>query len=263
MADTVVGLHAIEEFLKRGRARGTLLISRESARIAALREQAEAAGVQVSEASDADLSSACGSDGHKGAVLVLDNPSTALHGDFRRLVAGLRTETALCLVLDGITDPQNLGAILRSADQFRADLVVIPSRRSAQESQTVSRVSSGASAYVPLTVVPNIPSALELLKESGFWIFGADMTGEPAIGQGHEGQGLHRDGQRRNGHAPAGAGEVRLPRAHPCRGARGFLQRLGRRGHPAVRGAQAAGLPSPPGLIFLDSGAPASHLRCR
>ena len=202
MADTVVGLHAIEEFLKRGRARGTLLVSRESARIAALREQAEAAGVQVSEASDADLSSACGSDGHKGAVLVLDNPSTALHGDFRRLVAGLRTETALCLVLDGITDPQNLGAILRSADQFRADLVVIPSRRSAQESQTVSRVSSGASAYVPLTVVPNIPSALELLKESGFWIFGADMTGEPAsdkdmkgracIVMGSEGTGMRR-----------------------------------------------------------------------
>jgi 23S rRNA (guanosine2251-2'-O)-methyltransferase len=202
VAESIVGLHSIEEFLKRGKTRGTLLVSREGPRIAVLCEQAEAAGVQVSHVPDADLAAACGSEAHKGAVLVLDNPSTALHGDFRRLVAGLRGDTALCLVLDGITDPQNLGAILRSADQFRVDLVVIPSRRSAQETQTVSRVSSGASAYVPLSVVANIPTTLELLKENGFWIFGADMTGEPAsskdfkgracIVMGSEGTGMRR-----------------------------------------------------------------------
>jgi 23S rRNA (guanosine2251-2'-O)-methyltransferase len=202
VAESIVGLHSIEEFLKRGRTRGTLLVSREGPRIAALCERAEAAGVQVSHAPDADLAAACGSAAHKGAVLVLDNPSTALHGDFRRLVAGLRGDTALCLVLDGITDPQNLGAILRSADQFRVDLVVIPSRRSAQETQTVSRVSSGASAYVPLSVVANIPTTLELLKENGFWIYGADMAGEPAsskdfkgracIVMGSEGTGMRR-----------------------------------------------------------------------
>jgi 23S rRNA (guanosine2251-2'-O)-methyltransferase len=202
LAETVVGLHSIEEFLKRGRTRGTLLVSRQGPRIAALREHAEASGVQVSEASEGDLDEACGSQAHKGAVLVLDMPSTALHGDFRRLVSAVRAETALCLVLDGITDPQNLGAILRSADQFRVDLVVIPSRRAAQETQTVSRVSSGASAFVPLSVVANIPSALELLKKNGFWIYGADMAGEPAPGKdltgrvclvmGSEGTGLKR-----------------------------------------------------------------------
>lgn len=202
MADTVFGLHAVEEFLKRGKARGTLLVSREGPRIAALRAQAEASGVRVAESSDAELSSACGSDAHKGAVLVLDMPSTALHGDFRRQVEAMRGQTALCLVLDGITDPQNLGAILRSADQFCVDLVVIPSRRSAQENQTVNRVSSGASAYVPLAVVANIRTALETLKENGFWIFGADMEGEPApakdmkgrtcIVMGSEGSGMRR-----------------------------------------------------------------------
>ncbi len=202
MADTVFGLHAIEEFLKRGRARGTLLVSRGGERIGRLRERAEAAGVRVAESSDAELSSLCGSDAHKGAVLILEVPSTALHGDLRRQVEALASQTALCLVLDGITDPQNLGAILRSADQFRVDLVVIPSRRSAQETQTVSRVSSGASAYVPLAVVANIPSALELLKANGFWIFGADMEGEPAHGRdmkgrtcivmGSEGSGMRR-----------------------------------------------------------------------
>lgn len=106
------------------------------------------------------------------------------------------------LVLDGIMDPQNLGAILRSADQFATDMVVIPSRHSAQETQTVAKVSAGASAYVPLAVVPNIPSALELLKENGFWIFGADMEGQTTdtidfggkvcLVLGSEGTGLRR-----------------------------------------------------------------------
>ncbi len=202
MPDSIFGLHSIEEFLRKGKTRGTLLVSRTNARIAALRELAEASGVLVSEAENGELTAACGSEAHKGVVLVLEMASTALHGDFRRSVTGLRAESALCLVLDGITDPQNLGAVLRSADQFRADLVVIPSRRSAQESQTVNRVSSGASAYVPLSVVPNIPSALELLKENGFWIYGADMSGEPVdrmdlkgrvcLVMGSEGTGMRR-----------------------------------------------------------------------
>jgi 23S rRNA (guanosine2251-2'-O)-methyltransferase len=106
------------------------------------------------------------------------------------------------MVLDGITDPQNLGAILRSADQFAAELVVIPSRRSARETETVSRVSSGASVYVPLAIVPNIATALERLKESGFWIYGADIAGEPldrvsfsekaCLVMGSEGFGMRR-----------------------------------------------------------------------
>ena len=114
----------------------------------------------------------------------------------------MTAEKPIVLVLDGITDPQNLGAILRSADQFGVELVVIPSRRSAQESQTVSKVSSGASEYVPLAVVPNIPAALQLLKENGFWIFGADAEGQPTdslkldgkvcIVMGSEGTGMHR-----------------------------------------------------------------------
>ncbi len=126
----------------------------------------------------AELTRLCGSDAHRGALLVLERPSAAQKSSLKHLLRALDAESALVLVLDGITDPQNLGAILRSADQFSVDIVVIPSRRSAQESQTVSKVSSGASEYVPLAVVPNIASALEMLKESGFWIFGADAEGE-------------------------------------------------------------------------------------
>ena len=97
MAETIFGLHAIEEFLKRGKTRGTLLVSREGARIAALCEHAEACGVRVSHVSDADLVEASGSEAHKGAVLVLELPSTALHGDFRRSVDQLTNGGSLFL----------------------------------------------------------------------------------------------------------------------------------------------------------------------
>jgi 23S rRNA (guanosine2251-2'-O)-methyltransferase len=197
----VFGFHAIEEALRKS-ASGSLMFSRESARIAGLRALAEKKGVPVTEVDDAELTRLCGSDAHRGALLVLERASSAQKATLKHHLRSLAVDKALVVVLDGITDPQNLGAILRSADQFQAELVIIPSRRSAQESSTVAKVSSGASEYVPLAVVPNIPSALDLLKENGFWIFGADaagettdkldMNGKVCIVMGSEGTGLHR-----------------------------------------------------------------------
>ena len=202
MSERVFGFHSIEEVLRRGVAGGTLFLSRDSARIRQLRDFAESRGVQVAELDEAELSRLCGSDAHRGALLVLERTPASLQTDLRHHLQSLSTEKALVLVLDGITDPQNLGAILRSADQFRADLVIVPSRRSAQETQTVSRISSGASAYVRLAVVPNIRNALELLKEKGFWIYGADIEGESTdrldlsgsvcLVMGSEGTGMRR-----------------------------------------------------------------------
>ena len=110
-------------------------------------------------------------------------------------------ENALVLILDRITDPHNLGAILRSADQFNADLVVLPSRRSAGDNATVRKISSGASEYVP-QAVENLSRAADLLKKSGFWIYAADMGGEAswnvslkgrtALILGSEGEGVSR-----------------------------------------------------------------------
>jgi len=202
MPEHVLGFHSIEEALNRGAGSSTLLISRESPRISRVRELAEKKGVPVSEVADAELTRLCGSDAHRGALLVMDRPSSAMRSSLRRHLSELEGETSLVLVLDGVTDPQNLGAILRSADQLGVDLVVIPSRRSAQENQTVTKVSSGASEYVQLVVVPNIPSALDLLKENGFWAFGAeaggqgvqtaDLKGKVCLVMGSEGAGLHR-----------------------------------------------------------------------
>jgi len=202
VAEIVFGFHSIEELLNRGAKGAHLMLSRESPRIRRLREQAESRGIPVSESTDGELTHLCGSDAHRGALLVLERTPASLHADLKRQLRSIASDRALVLVLDGIMDPQNLGAILRSADQFRADLVVISSRRSAQETQTVSRVSSGANAYVPLAVVPNIPSALETLKEKGFWIHGADVDGEPTdtvdlsgkicLVMGSEGSGMRR-----------------------------------------------------------------------
>ncbi len=202
MAEHLFGFHTIEETLRKGVSGASLLVSRESSRIQKLREQAESRGVPVSEVEDGELTGLCGTDSHRGAVLVLSRAPASLQKDLRHLLSSVKSSTALVLVLDGVTDPQNLGAVLRSADQFSTDIVVIPSRHSAQETQTVAKVSAGASAYVPLAVVPNIPSALELLKENGFWIFGADIGGQAidsldlkgkvCLVLGSEGSGMRR-----------------------------------------------------------------------
>jgi 23S rRNA (guanosine2251-2'-O)-methyltransferase len=203
MGRRVYGYHSIEEALARGGIRGSLLVSRSNARIEALRAAAEKAGIEISQAGEGELTDLCGSPAHKGAVLVLDEaPAAAFSPDLKGFVSSLDAETALVLALDQITDPQNLGAILRSADQFKADLVMLPARRSAQENETVLRVSSGASSYVNLLTIPNLAAGLQLLKKNGFWIYGADMEGEPAhlldlrgrvcIVMGSEGTGLRR-----------------------------------------------------------------------
>jgi 23S rRNA (guanosine2251-2'-O)-methyltransferase len=106
------------------------------------------------------------------------------------------------LILDGITDPHNLGAILRSCDQFAVDMVIIPERRSVQANETVIKISSGAAQYVPLAPVININREIDLLKDNGFWVYGADMNGDSSyetkyanrtvIIMGNEGSGISR-----------------------------------------------------------------------
>lgn len=123
--------------------------------------------------------------------------------------AGLREHLAalaqrpavLAVVADGVTDPANLGSITRSADQFGADLVLIPRRRAARVTDTVMRMSAGAAAHVATVTVANVAAALAQLKALGCWIYGADLKGEPldqvrfptrvALVVGAEGGGLH------------------------------------------------------------------------
>jgi 23S rRNA (guanosine2251-2'-O)-methyltransferase len=105
-------------------------------------------------------------------------------------------------VLDEITDPHNYGAILRSCDQFGADLVITRNRRIAKYAEVVSKTSAGAVSWVPVAETANLVRAVEDLKEGGFWIYGADMAGDvvwekdlrgrTAIILGGEGTGVTR-----------------------------------------------------------------------
>jgi len=111
-------------------------------------------------------------------------------------------DRGLVLILDSITDPHNVGAIIRSADQFEVSLVILPDHRGASDPEIIARSSAGAASWVPVVRVPNLVRAAEQLKTAGFWIFGADAGGTTArdleipektvLIMGSEGTGISR-----------------------------------------------------------------------
>jgi len=196
----VSGIHAVEAALDTELRPGTLLLSRRNNRVEKLRQIAERKGIRVQRVGERELDRLCGHKKHQGAVLQTDSGKVKqplLKDRLYNLTAG----PALILLLDSITDPHNYGAILRSADQFNVDLVLVPERRGSRETETVLRTSAGASAYLSIITVPNINRAIKQCKEAGFWVYGAHMQGEPAhivdlkgriaLVLGSEGRGLH------------------------------------------------------------------------
>jgi 23S rRNA (guanosine2251-2'-O)-methyltransferase len=192
--------HAIEEALKRSRG-GRLYLSDRRKRNLLLQALAEERGAAVSEASAAELEQMSGIADHRGAAYVPpEGAAPAAQTDLRGGLASLGAGPRLVLVLDHIEDPHNLGAVFRSADQFGADLVVIPERRAAQITPAVAKASAGASAHVRSVAVANIASSLRTLREAGFWIYGAHLrgtrldgvrfAGRTALVLGSEGHGL-------------------------------------------------------------------------
>lgn len=200
MPDYLTGGNGVAEALKR--QRGVLLVSRGSGRAASLAELAAKHGVKVRRVSDDELTRLVSGE-HRGFALEIQG------GVSKKNVRSLedlweRTgENSLVILLDGITDPRNLGAVLRAADQFAADAVVVPKRRSAGgDLDAMSRASSGAMEWVPLVETTNLSRALAAFRDHGYWIWGADMAGEEApkvnltgrtvLVMGREGEGLHR-----------------------------------------------------------------------
>lgn len=201
MAETITSFHGIEETLKDPPEGAELLVSKKNPRIEGLVQAARKARVAVREASDSELAKTGGAD-HRGVVLTLPGGRKTRETTLEEFLAGFEADQGLVVLLDGVTDPQNYGAILRSADQFAADLVLIPARRSASDTPAVYGASAGAAAWVPHAVVTNLTRALGQLKDKGFWIYGADMDGTPApqakltgrvaLVLGSEGKGLSR-----------------------------------------------------------------------
>ena len=160
--------------------------------------EAKNAGVAVRIMSMNDIDKLTNRAVHNGVIADVDAGSYADFHDFME-----KDETTFVLILDGITDPQNFGAILRVADGFGVQLVVIPEHESVGLTPGAIKASAGASEWVPVSQVTNLARAIETLKEKGFWVYAAaadgdradtiDFTGKVALVLGSEGKGARRN----------------------------------------------------------------------
>jgi len=196
------GINTVTEALKaRGRAFTWIAVAKErkDIRLRRVIDECRKIGVPVRFVSRMELDELAGNAAHQGLVAAT---SAKQYSDLDDLVGARRGEHSLIVVLDGVEDPHNLGAILRTADAAGADGVILPERRSASVTGTVAKVSAGASEHLPITKVTNISRTLEELKEKELWIVGLDERGEQTYDQvdykmhcavvlGAEGKGLH------------------------------------------------------------------------
>jgi len=200
------GFHAIEERIKSGRPCGSLLVAKPGPRARELTSLANERKIRVDRVGTADLDRLAPD--HRGIALEVDESSGEADISIEEFLEGIGQvneggrANVLVAVLDEITDPHNYGAILRSCDQFGVDLVITRHRRIAKHAEVIAKTSAGASAWVPQAETANLCRAVEDLKNAGFWIYGADVEGEPAFGRdlrgrtaiilGGEGTGISR-----------------------------------------------------------------------
>ena len=173
----VVSLRAIEEHLKKRRVTGTLYIAKRHPRSAILARLAGMRNVPVAYVSTEELRRIY--DGkQRGVVLELSGRHVEPTPSLQQFLKTSAEKASLVVLLDGITDPHNLGAILRTADLFSVDAVVVTSRKSAHSTAAVHSVSAGASAWVELLTHANLVDAMRRIKRNGFWVYGADLSGK-------------------------------------------------------------------------------------
>lgn len=170
--------HAIRAALE-DRQGGTLFVSGKGPRNQDLVDAATRVGIEVRVVDARELRRRAG-DVARGAALQIEDGSLS-DGATVNLKAWLDAHRSdpesLIVALDHVTDPHNLGAILRSALLLQAAIVIIPTRRSAATGDTVHRTSAGASRFVATTYVSNLRSAIDLCREAGWWLYGADSHG--------------------------------------------------------------------------------------
>ena len=197
-----LGPHACEEALARGELHSVWIAPAAFGRVARLVSEARAAGVVVHREPMESLDRRSEGLRHQG---VLGEGGAFAYASFEEVAACVKAkgDAALVLALDGVTDPHNLGAVLRSAAGAAVDGVLLPERRSAQVNETVIRASAGTAGRVPVCRVVNLGRALDDLKEVGAWIYGL-AAGEGShsyldesfdratvLVLGAEGEGLH------------------------------------------------------------------------
>jgi 23S rRNA (guanosine2251-2'-O)-methyltransferase len=196
----LTGFHAVEEALAAGRALDRIVIARgrHGDRVQVVVQLARSKSVPVRFEDRLQLDRLAGTREHQGiAALAAAKPALELED-----LLAAKTSQGLLVLLDGIEDPHNLGAIVRTALAAGANGVVIPERRAAGLTDTVERASAGALAHLPVARVKNLVRAMEEMKEAGYWLIGlderaekkytdADFLGQVGIVLGGEGEGLH------------------------------------------------------------------------
>lgn len=198
----IYGINSVAEALKaRGRSFEFISIAKErhDLRLQRIIEECRRIGLPVRFVSRAELDRMAGNVAHQGVVAVT---SAKQYSDLDDVIAAKRGACSLLVVLDGVEDPHNLGAIIRTADAAGVDGLIIPERRAAGVSGTVTKVSAGATAHVPIAKVTNIARTLQDLKAQNIWIVGLDDRAPStydtldfnmncALVLGAEGKGVH------------------------------------------------------------------------
>ncbi|MGH9815659.1 MAG: 23S rRNA (guanosine(2251)-2'-O)-methyltransferase RlmB [Candidatus Acidiferrales bacterium] len=198
----LLGIHAVKEALEAGRALERVVVARGKGgeRVQEIVELARRRGVPVRFEERAQLDRLAGSSQHQGVVALGAAKRVTTLEDLVAATAGKASR--LVVLLDGVEDPHNLGAVIRSALAAGADGVAMPERRAAGLTDVVGRASAGALEHLPVARVGNLARAMEELKEAGYWLIGldesaersytdADFTGAVGIVMGGEGKGLH------------------------------------------------------------------------
>jgi 23S rRNA (guanosine2251-2'-O)-methyltransferase len=203
--EVLFGLHPVEEALRAGRRRfDHVLLARErhDERLERLEADLRQAGVRVRREPREQLTLIAKTDAHQGVVAMVQRQDFLSIEDLFAVAPGTKATARLVLALDGVEDPQNLGALLRVADGAGVDGVILTERRSAPLSAVAAKASAGAAEHLRIARVVNLVRALEELKRHNLWVVGLDergetdydcfdLTGDCVLVLGREGAGLH------------------------------------------------------------------------
>jgi 23S rRNA (guanosine2251-2'-O)-methyltransferase len=202
--DKLTGIHAVKEALEANRPLEYVLVAkgRQDTRAEEIVQLARRNGISVRFEERGQLDRAAGTRDHQGVVAIGAARAAATFDYILKSANKEHGKPGLIVLLDGVEDPHNLGAIIRTALAAGAHGVIIPERRAAGLTDTVVRASAGALAHLPVAKVTNLVRAMEELKEAGYWLVGlderadkryteVDYTSPTGIVLGGEGGGLH------------------------------------------------------------------------
>lgn len=199
----VIGRNAVRELLKSGRAIDKIMVKKgeHEGSVTVLVAEAIARAIPIVEVEKAKLDSMSGFAPHQGIIAMAAEKEYCTVEDILK-IAEERGEKPLIVISDGITDPYNLGALIRCAEGVGAHGLIIPKRRASGLTPLVSKASAGAIEHLAVAKVVNIASTIELLKKNNVWIYAAeaggksyydtDFSGGCAIVFGSEGNGVSK-----------------------------------------------------------------------